>query len=185
MTGRLGVLPAILLLSACARREPLPDLGAVPDFTLTDQTGALFHGSSLRGHVWIADFVYTNCPGPCPLMSQRMNRIQTRTASGSSVRLVSFSVDPARDTPPVLTRYAQRFAASPARWTFLTGNPATLEMLDREAFKLGDLNAAMNHSTRFVLVDARGRIRGYYTMSDADMVDHIVRDAMQLDKENS
>lgn len=179
------VLAAILALAGCARhpaRHPaLPVLGEVPDFTLTDQTGAAFHGSSLRGHIWIADFIYTNCPGPCPLMSRRMKRIQQGTAG--KVRLISFSVDPVRDTPPVLSVYAKRFGADPGRWTFLTGDVRTLEMLDRNAFKLGDLDAQLNHSTRFVLVDRGGRIRAYYGMGDEGMMERVTRDAGDLETE--
>ena len=169
---------ALVLLCGCRQREPLPVLGQVPEFTLTDQTGAAFQGGTLRGHVWIADFIYTNCPGPCPLMSKRMARLQKET--GESVRLISFSVDPARDTPAVLTQYSHHFGAIPRRWTFLTGEAKTLELLDRDAFKLGDLDASFNHSTRFVLVDQQGRIRAYYRMSDEDMIDHMVADAQSL-----
>ena len=82
------------------------------------------------------------------------------------VRLVSFTVDPAGDTPPVLAAYAKTHGASPSIWYFLTGQVSTLQMLDRDAFKLGNLDASMQHSTRFVLVDRQGRIRGYYDTSD-------------------
>ena len=155
----------------------------VPQFRLTSQTGALFDSSSLQGHVWVADFIYTNCPGPCPLMSRRMKRIAQATDGG--VRMVSFTVDPARDTPPVLTAYGQRYDADPQRWSFLTGDPKTLEMLDRDAFKLGDLDPSFNHSTRFVLVDGKGRIRGYYGMGMDRMLERIASDAHALEKENS
>lgn len=178
MIARVFLAIALVSLCACHKREPLPVLGQVPDFTLTDQTGAPFHGAALRGHVWIADFIYTNCPGPCPLMSKRMARLQKQT--GEAVRLVSFSVDPARDTPSALDEYSRRFDAIPKRWTFLTGDAKTLQMLDRDAFKLGDLDPSFNHSTRFVLVDGEGRIRAYYRMSDTDMIEHVVDDARSL-----
>jgi protein SCO1/2 len=96
-------------------------------------------------------------------MTQRLKHVQQATPA--SVRLVSFTVDPARDTPPVLTAYAARFGAQPDRWTFLTGDPATLNMLDRDAFKLGSLDATFDHSTRFVLIDQQGRIRAYYSLA--------------------
>ena len=83
------------------------------------------------------------------------------------MRLVSFSVDPAEDTPPVLAAYAKTHGAAPSMWYFLTGPVATLQMLDRDAFKLGNIDATMQHSTRFVLVDRQGRIRGYYDTSEA------------------
>ncbi len=185
MTARRLLILAAATLMSCAPHQALPVLGAVPDFELTDQSGGMFKGSTLRGHVWVADFIYTNCPGPCPLMSQRMKRILTATAAIPDVQLVSFSVDPARDTPRALREYAKRFGASAGRWTFLTGDAKTLEHLDRDAFKLGDLDAALNHSTRFVLVDEKGRIRAYYTMGQEKMVERIAGDAARLRGENS
>jgi len=182
VTARFALM-ACLLLAGCSRETPLPVLGQVPGFTLTAQTGQAFNGSSLLGRVWIADFIYTHCPGPCPLMTQRLKHVQQATPA--SVRLVSFTVDPARDTPPVLTAYAARFGAQPDRWTFLTGDPATLNMLDRDAFKLGSLDATFDHSTRFVLIDQQGRIRAYYSLALENMVDRIGHDAHQLEKETT
>ncbi len=178
MIARICIALALMTLAGCQKREPLPILGRIPDFTLTDESGKPFSGATLRGHVWIADFIYTNCPGPCPLMSTRMSRLQKLT--GDAVRLVSFSVDPARDTPAALMEYSHHFGALPRRWTFLTGDVKTLRMLDRDAFKLGDLDTSFNHSTRFVLVDGEGRIRAYYRMSDEDMVGHVAGDARRL-----
>jgi len=97
--------------------------------------------------------------------------------------MVSFTVDPARDTPAALAAYAHRFGADTQRWTFLTGDPKTLNMLDRDAFKLGTLNPTLDHSTRFVLIDGQGRIRGYYSLGLENMVDRIAHDAHQLEKE--
>jgi protein SCO1/2 len=167
-----------LLFTACSRPLPLPVLGNVPDFTLTAQNGKPFQGSSLRGHVWIADFIYTNCPGPCPMMTHRLKQVQQKTPA--SLQLVSFTVDPARDTPPVLAAYARSFGAQPNRWTFLTGDPSTLNMLDRDAFKLGSLTPTFDHSTRFVLVDKQGRIRGYYSFGMENMVERLSNDAAAL-----
>ena len=185
MTLRLLTLCGCFTLAACFHREPLPLLGAVPDFTLTDQTGAAFAGSSLRGHVWVADFIYTNCPGPCPLMTKRMHRIQERLASEPAIRFVSFSVDPSRDTPAALTAYATRFHAAPERWTFLTGNPQTLDTLDWNVFKLGHLSTAFDHSTRFILIDRNSRIRAYYGMGQDQMLEQIAEDATALNKETT
>ena len=147
----------LLFLMACARPKPLPIYGEVPDFELTAQMGNQLSRKDLQGKVWVADFIYTTCTGPCPLMTQKMRSIQ---AAQPEIRLVSFSVDPEHDTPATLATYA---AASRAKsnWYFLTGDPKTLQMLSREAFKLSDLG--LTHSTRFVLVDENSRIRGYYT----------------------
>ncbi|HKD08026.1 MAG TPA: SCO family protein [Bryobacteraceae bacterium] len=175
------LLVSLILLAGCARRPPLEVLGQVPDFQLTDQKNRAFTRASLDGHVWVADFVYTTCQGPCPRMSSRMRALQNATPG--DVKLVSFTVDPDNDTPPVLDAYGKRFGADDSRWALLTGNKDTLNSLDRDAFKLGTIGAGMDHSTRFVLVDKKGRIRGYYGIAEGDPVAKISRDAARLEKE--
>ena len=175
------LLVSTLLLGACASRKPLPVLGEIPQFQLTDQQGQSFQSASLGQHVWIADFIYTNCEGPCPRMSSRMRAMQNKLAP--EVRFVSFTVDPARDTPGQLSEYGKKFGADNSRWTFLTGDATTLNSLDRDAFKLGTLGAEMDHSTRFVLIDKKGRVRGYYGLADDALLNHIADDAERLEKE--
>jgi protein SCO1/2 len=152
---------------------------------MVSQDGKPFNSASLSGHVWIADFIFTHCPGPCLRMSSEMHKVQTATAGHPQIRLLSFTVDPARDSPPVLAAFASRYQADPARWSFLTGKPETLQMLSRDTFKLSDVDGSMNHSTRFVLVDKRGRVRGIYGTQDGDPVGKVSADALQLQKENS
>jgi cytochrome oxidase Cu insertion factor (SCO1/SenC/PrrC family) len=185
MKIELALLAVLLaeLLQSCAREKPLPVLGEIPQFELLDQHGHKFDRSPLDGHVWVADFIYTNCEGPCPRMSSRMHGIQS--ATGTGVKLVSFTVDPQRDTPQALAEYSRKFAADDARWTFLTGDPAVLDMLDHDAFKLGNLGPGMDHSTRFVLVDKKGRVRGYYGLADGDPVARVAKDAARLDKDQA
>ena len=110
-----------LALMGCAAHADLPSLGAISDFTLTDQTGASFASKPmLKGRVWVANFMFTNCPGPCPRMSSQMHQVQTALA-GQDVRLVSMTVDPDRDTPQQLAKYAAFYSAQPGVWYFLTG----------------------------------------------------------------
>ncbi len=160
-------------------------MGQVPPFEMVSQDGKPFDSKTLAGRVWIADFIFTNCPGPCLRMSAQMHKVQSATAGTPQIRLLSFTVDPARDSPPVLAAFASRYEADPARWTFLTGKQETLQMLSRDTFKLGDVDGSMNHSTRFVLVDKRGRVRGIYGTQDGDPVGKVTADAVQLQKENS
>jgi cytochrome oxidase Cu insertion factor (SCO1/SenC/PrrC family) len=171
-----------LLLAGCAQR-PLPVLGDVPLFHLTDQLGRNFSSATLAGHVWVADFVFTNCEGPCPRMSSHMRGLQGKT--DAAVKLISFTVDPARDTPPVLADYAKKFGNDSTRWLLLTGDVATLNMLDQDAFKLGSIGGPIEHSTRFALVDKNGHIRGYYGISDGNPEGKIARDVAKLEKESS
>jgi protein SCO1/2 len=172
-----------LFEAGCGQEEPLPVLGQVPQFQLTDQQGKTFDRSALDGHVWIADFIYTHCEGPCPRMTSHMRAMQNET--DPSVEFVSFTVDPANDTPPVLESYGQKFGADDKRWKFLTGDAQTLDMLDHDAFHLGSIGAGLDHSTRFVLVDKKGRIRGYYGIAQGDPVERVSKDAARLEKEQA
>ena len=103
--GRCRMLP---------RMRALPSYASVPEFSLTDQTGAKFDsGSALNGHVWVADFMFTTCPGPCPRMSKQMSEVQA-ALQGTDARMVSLTVDPQHDTPPVLAKYAAFYPRVPA-----------------------------------------------------------------------
>jgi protein SCO1/2 len=185
MTLRCCAL-SLLLLTACSHApKQLPILGQVAPFHLTSQAGQDFDSVALTGHVWVADFIFTNCEGPCPRMSAYMRALQKATSDLPDLKLVSFTVDPQRDTPGALREYGQNYAADPGRWYFLTGDPRILDSLDRDSFKLGTLGAAMDHSTRFVLVDRQGRIRGYYGIAAGDPVPDLAADARSLVKELS
>ncbi|PYT25569.1 MAG: SCO family protein [Acidobacteria bacterium] len=180
------IFSAVLLAATgCVRHPELPVYGQVPEFQLISQTGQTFDRRQLDGKIWAADFIYTHCPGPCPRMSSQLQRVQTAVAELPNVRLVSFSVDPAHDTPSVLAEYARRCQALPGRWFFLTGDSKTLDTLDRHAFMLGNLDGSMQHSTRFVLVDRQGRIRGYYGTSEDDPTSHLIADIRWLAKQQS
>jgi protein SCO1 len=101
------------------------------------------------------------------------------------VHLVSFTVDPKNDTPPVLAEYAKVHGASPAMWSFLTGPVATLQTLDRDAFKLGNVDGSLQHSTRFVLVDRQSRIRAYYDTSDPSSIPKLISDIRELARDRT
>ncbi len=173
-----GVVVAVL--AGCSSASKLPSYGVVDDFQLIDQTGAAFDSKTLADRVWIADFIFTNCAGPCPRMTAEMRKAQSELASVKNARLVSFTVDPDRDQPAVLAEYAKRYHAEPDRWIFLTGPKATLHHITRDLFKLGDVNGVFDHSTRFALVDKRGRIRGFYGSTDAEQMARLIADARAL-----
>ena len=170
----------MLAATGCVRHPELKVYGQVPEFQLISQTGQMFDRKQLDGKIWVADFIYTHCPGPCPRMSSQLRRVQTAVAELPDVRLVSFSVDPEHDSPSVLAEYARRYQAVPGRWFFLTGDSKTLDTLDRHAFMLGNLDGSMQHSTRFVLVDRQGRIRGYYGTSEDDPTARLIADIRWL-----
>jgi protein SCO1 len=179
------VLGLALGLAACSRRAPLDVFGDIPQFELTAQNGQPFHSQDLAGKIWVADFIYTTCPGPCPRMTSQMREVQDALLQVPDVRLVSFTIDPANDTPPVLADYAKTHGAKSSVWYFLTGSAATIQMLDRDGFKLGNIEGTLEHSTRFVLVDGRGRIRGYYDTSEAASIAKVIADAKALASERT
>ena len=184
-TGRAlsALLP--LLLVGCGGQPALPTYGVVSRFTLTDQAGAEFTSEqALRGKVWVADFIFTNCPGPCPRMSGQMRQVQKAFAGVTGVRFVSITVDPARDTPAALAEYARHYEAEPGKWFFLTGPQEKLHDLSRRVFMLGDVDGSLEHSTRFALVDAASHIRGYYVSSQQDAIPTLIADARRLLKES-
>src|SRR6185436_1224686 len=134
--------------------EALSLLGDVPAFSLTTQSGGTFSRNDLLGRVTIADFIFTTCAGPCPFMSAGMQTIQSHLTAGDHISLLSFSVDPETDTPPVLREYASRFGADSTRWTFLTGNRSAIFDLVRNGFHLSVEadSDGISHSTKFVLI---------------------------------
>jgi protein SCO1/2 len=174
-----------LLAASCVKPRDLPLFGEVPEFQLTAQTGQPFDSKLLDGHVWVADFIYTTCTGPCPMMTAHMRQIQNSTAETPDVMLISMTVDPAHDTPPVLTEYARHFQHDPARWYFLTGEAEHLNDLGVHAFKLNSVDGSLTHSTRFVLVDRRRRIRGFYSTGEDAFLPQLMHDIRQLEKEPS
>lgn len=109
---------------------PQPNRGisvgdAVPDFTLTDQTGRAFRFSQMRGEPVAVSFLYTRCPiaTACPLTTTRFARLDAMLEEKGFGKLVTITVDPEHDTPKVLAEYARGVRANPARWKFLTGDP--------------------------------------------------------------
>ncbi len=184
---KLLVVTALILtlLSCISPTSKLPVHYDVPEFELIAQNNQPFHSGVLKGQIWVADFIYTTCPGPCPRMTSQMHEVQDAIIKMTDVKLVSFTVDPARDTPQVLAEYANTHRASSEHWYFLTGPPETLQNLDRDVFKLGSVDASLEHSTRFVLVDRQSRIRGYYDTSESRTIPRLIEDIYALARERS
>lgn len=169
-----------------APRAPTPDsrleiLAKLPAFALTERSGAVVGPAELAGAPWVADFVFTRCRMSCPLLTGRMRELAARLPEGSRARLVSISVDPEHDTPEVLRRYAAEQGAD-ERWLFLTGPRAELRALVRDGFLLpvedqpDNAEMPVLHSDRFVLVDAAGRIRGFYSPLESGELDRLLAD---------
>ncbi len=160
----------------------------VPDFALTERSGETKGLADLRGKVWVADFFYTTCPAICPMVSSRLATVQEKFAANPDVRLVSIATDPAKDTTEALKAYAERFKAGP-NWLFLTGEKAAIFDLANKGFKLSVTNERNNpepvtHSTKLVLVDRTGTIRGFYEgLGEKDDTPRLLADIERLLRE--
>jgi len=197
-SGRVFVLVGAALVAAGAvavlagrvlgRAPEPPRLSVLPDFRLTERSGRALSLADLRGRPWVADFIFTQCGGACPAMTARLARL--RRDLSADVASVSFTVDPAHDTPEVLARYAAAFHADES-WYFLTGPQKDLYDLSVGGFKLAAMevppadqaaggDGPFLHSSKFVLVDAEGVIRGYYDSTDEQAMRALVADASTL-----
>jgi protein SCO1/2 len=173
-------------------KKPLPLLWPVPAF---DITGVTTQGEQplrqkdLLGHPWVADFVFTSCGGPCPIMSSKMAALQ-RILPPTAL-LVSFTVDPDHDTVPVLREYAARFHADPSRWVFGRTDQKTMYGLIVQGFRLAVAErhedppeTRVMHSTLFVLIDPQGVVRGFYDSNGPSVMENIRQDVGRLITEN-
>jgi protein SCO1/2 len=154
-------------------------------FQMTDSEAHPFDSKMLKGKLWVADFIYTNCPGPCSRMSSEMHKLHQQVSGEKDLYLISISVDPQHDSPRVLDDFAHRFGGPARDWIFLTGSPDIVHMLAHDVFHLGDLIGKMDHSTKFTLVDKQGDIRGYYSSTDREGIPALLRDLAALRKESS
>ncbi len=188
-----------------SRDEGLDDYGQAPAWALTDQMGRQVSSEQFQDKVVVASFVYTNCGDVCPTISARMQALQGRLHEegllGSTVQLLSFTVDPNNDTPAVLRAYAERHEADPDAWRFLTGREANIEQLLVKGFRFGRQKVSLKQSTphahadgsshrhkydvmhtkRVALIDRQGRIRALYDGTELDS-DRVVRDIRELSR---
>ena len=167
--------------------RPIASYGTLPAFELVNQDAQPFGTAQLAGKIWIADFIFTTCPGPCPIISTRMSELQ-KPLEKTDIHLVSFTVDPEKDTPEALRAYAEKLHAQPARWDFLTGpRPKSMRslatVLSSTSPTDSDETGMPVHSTRVVLVDRHGTIRGYYDALAPDAVTKLLADANHLFRE--
>lgn len=200
----VGLLIVILAVAAVlsrverGRAVALPVLGPVGDFTLTNQNGQAVTLAELRGHVWVADIIFTSCAGPCPRMTKQMKTLQGALPRGSRAKLVTLTTDPDTDSPTVLKTYAARFEADPARWMFLTGTKKEIAALAIGSLKLTAIEKKPEerenpqdlfiHSTIFVVVDKQARLRGVFETEGEGVNpirerDKIIAAVQQLERE--
>ena len=187
----LAVVPGVFLPTlACREDRKLDDLGVVPAFSFTDETGAAFTEEALLGHPTIVNFIFTRCDTICPITAMKMQRLEgkSRDKRGIAIKLLSISVDPEHDQLPQLAAFAARYKANPARWRFITGKPAETKALVETTFmspmdREGNMTSGapnIVHSGYFFLVDGDLRIRGAYDSNDVKRLDELLHDARYL-----
>ena len=207
LRGRLlwGLLVAVMLAIAFTAvmapqwarprvGEPPMVLGQAPDFSLVNRNGRTVTNHDLLGSPWVADFIFTRCAISCPRMTSRMIQLEKLWPPESNPARVSFSVDPEYDTEEVLETYAESWDIEDPRWFFLTGDRVVMRSIVVEGFKLAlEMNPPPEsvspeepilHSTRFVLVDAVGAIRGYYDVVKGGELERLARDLKALQSES-
>jgi protein SCO1 len=174
----------VTLMRPLLRREPPPPpvLRQLPRFELVGSNGKPFGSDELRGHVYVVNFFFTDCTSLCPTLMKGMARLQERYREEKldSIRLVSITADPERDTPERLRQAEGEYGVDPARWALLTGSRERVRDLAVTGFQValgepertgaGLLDIA--HSGKILLVDPAGRLRGYYD-SDAMGLDEV------------
>jgi protein SCO1/2 len=173
-------------------KSKLPVYTVLRDFALTNQNNTVVTLDDLRGKVWIADIIFTRCPGPCRRMTKDMARLQDLWPQDAPVRFVSLTSDPEYDTPTVLKRYAEDYKADLNRWDFLTGTKQqivdaakNLEFVrvEKKKEEQESENDLFIHSTIFMIIDKRGQIRSTVETDQPDsltkaraLVDELLRD---------
>jgi protein SCO1/2 len=188
----LGVAGAFFMAPTLAK--PLPVYGTVPDFSLSDQDGRMVSPADWRGKICVVDLIFTRCAGQCLLMEATLQKLQAALPGSPPVRLVSLTSDPDYDTPAVLKKYGGRWDAREGVWTFLTGPKKEVRRLAVEGLKLGMTDKApaerdsptdlVVHSTKLVLIDPRGRVRGYYDGETGDCIPPLLAAIQSLGREN-
>jgi len=186
LLGMLGLHQLVYALMSRSRAPDLLKLGHVPDFAFVSERGRPVAARDLEGKAWIANFIFTRCGGTCPAMSERMAALAGTLKDEPGVAFVSLDVDPEHDSLADLATYSRQHRADPERWTFLRGERPAVRALAGDGFKLAVVDGHADdpepilHSSRFVLVDGRREIRGYYDGLEPVSVEKLLADARQL-----
>jgi protein SCO1/2 len=160
----------------------LPKLSQVAPFQLIDQDGQIFSEEALKGKVWVVDFIFTRCKGPCPLMTEKMAKFQKNFEGNENIHFVTITMDADFDSPGVLKKFAEEYGANFSKWHFLTGKSDDIISIARNIFKVPAESDPEMHTTRFVLVDADGFIRSYHDSLDSESLDTLKKHLELLEK---
>ncbi len=185
MSARRSLVLTLILplafVPGCRSDRGLAFNDPVPDFSLTERSGKTVTRDDLKGKVWVAGFIFTRCSGPCTRISGAMAALQSEFRDEKDFRLVSVTVDPDFDTPPVLEKYGKKFNADPEHWLFLTGPKEQVLPLITKGFWVAaekntipdhDPGQEVTHSVLLWLVDQNGNKRAHFDgTSPADLAE--------------
>jgi len=167
----LGLVATVITGCSSNEQQPwaeLPTIKKAPQFSVVNYDGTVLTSARLQGTPWVASFMFATCEGVCPIMNHHLAQMQRDY--GDAVRFVSFSVDPETDSLPVLAAYARQYGARPGVWFITRTQLDSVRALSRDGFLLSDPITPDLHSSRFVLVDEQGMIRGYFNSLDSSDV---------------
>jgi len=152
----------------------------ITPFEFTNQDNKKISGAAVKGKIYVADFFFTRCGSICPKMSSQLSRVQEAFKGDQDIKILSFSIDPEHDSVEVLKNYAAQYKAESNQWHFLTGDKHKIYELGQKGFKIAvgkekeEVTPDYFHSSRLMLIDKQGRIRGYYNGVSRDDVDKLI-----------
>ena len=144
-----------------SRIDNISIIGQVPSFSLTNFDGSVITDQQLNDKISIVSFIFTQCEGACPIMSENMSILQERFSASDDVQFLSITTDPDYDTLDILEKFSSNYSNN-NNWFFLRGNLIEIIELSEKGFYLSAALLPAGHSTRFVLVDKELNIRKYY-----------------------
>lgn len=155
----------------------------IPPFKFVDQDNNTFTEKDMEGKIVVADFIFTTCPGICPKLTGQMTRLQEKFRGEQDILMLSYTVDPARDTPEALKQYGEKFDADFEQWKFLTGDSDELFDVSKNGYFMyaapatdPDAEEEFDHGGKLVLLDKERVIRGFYYGLDSTKVDQLMKD---------
>jgi len=170
----------------------LPEIGTINSFSLTNQFGKKITLNDMKGRPWLADIIFTRCPTVCPRMTQTLGAL--RAELPSALRYVSLTTDPENDTPAVMKAFAEAHGSNDSNWHFLTGPKGDLMRLaiddlklisvSKEEGKRDNPNDLFVHSSLYILVDAKGRVRKSFEHDATNLLQQVKATLKRLDAEN-
>jgi len=192
----LSIICVLGLCSCLKDSSPLPILGqhdingsdtlfhSIPDFKFVNQDSVYVTNVDLEEYIYISDFFFMSCPSICPIVKKQMLRVYEKYKNNDRVKLVSHTIDPKRDTPEKLKKYAEKLNIDVNKWMFLTGEKG--EILDIAddyfvaAFEDADTPGGFDHSGKMILTDTKRHIRAFAEGTDPEDVDQLLIDIDKL-----